>query len=61
MIKINFIKARNSYGSIVVGLRNVHRCNCKMAVSRFKCKKCSMMLPKIKCGWSEHLSRAFEP
>ena len=32
-----------------------------LAVSRLKCKKCSMMLPKIKCVWCEQLSRAFEP
>ena len=32
----------------------------QMAVSRLKCKKCSMMLPKIKCVWCEQLRRAFE-
>src|SRR3989338_8106599 len=33
--------------------------NC-WAVSSTKCKKCSVMLPKIKCVWREQLRRTFE-
>ena len=32
-----------------------------LAVSSTKCKKCSVMLPKIKCVWREQLRRTFEP
>ena len=58
---ISWIKAGKTNQEIGMILNISQNTVKSQAVSRLKCKNCSMMLPKIKCIWREQLGRAFEP